>query len=79
VHVDAKTAETFDAIGGIGDAGLAKAIEGVRGKSRYYARFDFRAVENGAGDFSDFAIDANARRRSFDEKQIAAAAADEAG
>src|SRR5258708_31894135 len=79
MEIDAKAAEAFDAVGGISDAGFAETIECVRGKRGKDRFFDFRAIERAGGNFSHFTIDADAGRSALHEKEVAAAAADEAG
>jgi hypothetical protein len=78
MEIDAEAAESFNAVGRISDAGFAETIQSVGGKRGEDGFFDFRAIENAGGNFSDFAIDANAGRSAFDEEQVAAATIDQA-
>ena len=72
MQVDAKTAQALESIRRVSDRCFSKATQGVGGKRRKYGSFDFSAIQNTSLDFSDFSIDANAGRRTFDKKQIAA-------
>ena len=76
VKINAETPETYDAIGSIGNVGLAIESQRMARKGGEDRRFDFRPVEDARFDFANFAMHAHAGRRAGDEEQIAGAAAD---
>ena len=79
VKIDAKTAETYDAIGRVGNVGFAIEDQRVARKCGKNGRFDFRPIEDARLDFANFAMHAHAGRRAGDEEQIAGAAANQHG
>lgn len=79
VEIDTETAEPGDAVGGVGDTGVAEDLEGMRGERGDDRRFDFWPIEDGVCNFADFAVLAYAGRSASDQEQVAAVAVDEGG
>src|ERR1700746_458031 len=79
MQIDAEAAESFYAVGRIGNAGIAETTKSVRRERREHRLFDFRAIENARGNLAYFTVHTNAGRGAFDQQQVAAATTDQAG
>jgi hypothetical protein len=79
MQIDAKAADSGNAIGGIGDQRFATELQRVMGENREHGGLDFRAVKIAGLHPADFAIDAHAGRSAFDEKQVAGRVGDQRG
>ena len=79
MQVDAEPAERRKAERGIGNAGLAKLLDGVRRQQRNDRRGNVVAVEHQVGDRRQQAVDANHGRPSGHQQQVAALTANDFG
>ena len=76
VKINAKTPETYDSIGRVGNVGFAIEDQRVARERWKNGRFDFRAIEDARFDFANFAMHAHAGWRACDEQQVAGTTAD---